>query len=126
MKSKEDRGIQLSNFIQKDKFSKEVWNDRGLLASETELSNLLNNTLNNCGQILIQLVNNDGTKKELKKALKIVFLKLKNVRLDTEEKAMVGDYLFELSEIVEVDFTNNLNQWLYGRFLSLIVRFLKK
>lgn len=126
MKSKADTCNQLYNFIQKDKCSKEAWNNRGLIASEAELSDFLNRSLNDCGQMLIQLVNNNGTKKELKKALKIGLLKFKKLRIDTEEKEMVCDYLFELSEIVTIDFTDNLNKWLYGRFLSLIIRLFGK
>ena len=126
MKSKEHMCTQLHDFIQKDKFSKEGWNNRGLNASETALSNYLNVSLNDCGKILIQLVNGDGTKKEFKKALEIGLKKLKKSELDTEEKEMVCDYFFELSEIVAIDFRDNLNKWLYGRFLSLIIRLFGK
>ncbi len=126
MKSKEHLCTQLHDFIQKDKFSKEGWNNRGLNASETALSNYLNVSLNDCGKILIQLVNGDGTKKEFKKALEIGLKKLKKSELDTEEKEMVCDYFFELSEIVAIDFRDNLNKWLYGRFLSLIIRLFGK
>ena len=126
MKSKEHLCTLLHDFIQKDKFSKEGWNNRGLNASETALSNYLNVSLNDCGKILIQLVNGDGTKKEFKKALEIGLKKLKKSELDTEEKEMVCDYFFELSEIVAIDFRDNLNKWLYGRFLSLIIRLFGK
>ncbi len=126
MKSKEHLCTQLHDFIQKDKFSKEAWNNRGLNASETALSNYLNVSLNDCGKILIQLVNGDVTKKEFKKALEIGLKKLKKSELDTEEKEMVCDYFFELSEIVAIDFRDNLNKWLYGRFLSLIIRLFGK
>jgi len=83
-------------------------------------------SLNDCGKILIQLVNGDVTKKEFKKALEIGLKKLKKSELDTEEKEMVCDYFFELSEIVAIDFRDNLNKWLYGRFLSLIIRLFGK
>ena len=126
MKSKAYLCTQLQDFIQKDKFSKEAWNNRGLNPSETELSNYLNVSLNDCGKILIQLVNGDGTKKDFKKAIEIALKKLKRDELDTEEKEMVCDYFFELSEILAIDFTNNLNKWLYGRFLSLIIRLFGK
>ncbi|MFK7982115.1 MAG: DUF4844 domain-containing protein [Saprospiraceae bacterium] len=72
------------------------------------------------------LFTNDGTKKELKKALEIGLIKFKKLELDTEEKEMVCDYFFELSEIVTIDFTGHLNKWLYGGFLSLIIRLFGK
>ncbi len=126
MKSKAFLCTQLNDFIQKDKFSRESWNNRGLIPSETKLSNYLNRSLNGCAKMLMQLVNRDGTKKELKKALKIGLKNLKKGKLDTEEKEIVCDYFFDLSEIVEIDFSNNLNTWLYGRFFSLMVRLFGK
>lgn len=71
MKSKRQMYSQLVEFISQDKFSEQTLNDRGLIASETELSNYLNDHFNNCSKILIQLLDSDGTKKEFKKVLKI-------------------------------------------------------
>ena len=49
---------------------------------------------------------------------------------DTEERELIGDYLFELSEIVNIDFKDNLNKWLHGfalvSFLKVASLFKKK
>jgi hypothetical protein len=113
---------QLQLFQSKDKFSDEEWNRRGLNPSANEMSFKLNVMFNRLAADLEEAIENGKSEKELSFILKKGLKQFPKSKYDTEEREFICDYFFELSEIVGVDFKDNLNKWMYG---SVLVSFLK-
>ncbi|MBO9701869.1 MAG: DUF4844 domain-containing protein [Sporocytophaga sp.] len=116
---------RLKQFKSKDKFSNEEWDKRGLIPSDQVISNELNSMLNAAAEELIQLLNNGSDNSKLKKALKSRLKHINKSAFDTEEKEFIADYFYDLAEIVNVDFKDELNNWLYGSFLNTLMKAVK-
>ena len=113
---------QLKYLLEKNKFSYSEWEKRGLNPSASELCEYLENNLNSCLNSLIDKTENNASQKELKKTLSLNLRSLNKSNLDTEEKEFVCDYYNDFSKIVEVDFKSELNNWLYGTLLNLLIK----
>ncbi|MEN9907866.1 MAG: hypothetical protein RLZZ540_1007 [Bacteroidota bacterium] len=113
---------QLKYLLEKNKFSYSEWEKRGLNPSASELCEYLENNLNSCLNSLIDKTENNASQKELKKTLSLNLKSLNKSNLDTEEKEFVCDYYSNFSKIVEVDFKSELNNWLYGTLLNLLIK----
>jgi len=113
---------QLKYLLEKNKFSYSEWEKRGLNPSPSELCEYLENNLNSCLNSLIDKAENNASQKELKKTLSLNLRSLNKSNLDTEEKEFVCDYYNDFSKIVEVDFKSELNNWLYGTLLNLLIK----
>ena len=109
---------KLEEFKQRDKFSTSAWNERGLNPSDSEMCSRLESLFNSCTDNLIFSINENHDPKRLKKLLKNGLKDFNSFDYDTEEREFICDYFFQLSQIVKVDFKNNLNNWLYGRVLN--------
>lgn len=115
---------KLSQFKQKDKFSDSEWDKRGLNPSDIELCSKMERLFNDCADSLINSVKNNKNKKANKKILKSGLQRFNKLDYDTEEREFICDYFFELSQIVDVDIKNNLNNWLYGYGINTIIKVL--
>lgn len=113
---------KLKYLLEKNKFSDSEWEKRGLNPSASELCEYLENNLNSCLNSLIEKIENNAQHKELNKTLSLNLRRLNKSNLDTEEKEFVCDYYNDISKIVEVDFKNELNSWLYGAILNLFIK----
>lgn len=113
---------QLQAFRQLDKFSTSAWNDRGLNQSDAELCERLEQLFNKCADNLIEAVNSDYSRRQLKNVLKSNLQNFRSSDYDTEEREFICDYFFQLSNIVSVDFKDNLNSWLYGTVLNTLFK----
>ncbi|CAD5249380.1 MULTISPECIES: DUF4844 domain-containing protein [unclassified Imperialibacter] len=109
---------KLQKFLKKDKFSTSEWENRGLNPSSVELCQKMNELLNNCCQKLIELSKTGATNKAFKKELKNGLSTFNKADYDTEEKEFICDYFLELSQILDVNFKDELNKWLYGSLLN--------
>lgn len=113
---------KLTAFRHLDKFSHSAWNERGLNPSDEEICNKLENAFNECADSLIEAVNSDYSTKKLKSVLKQNLQNFSSSDYDTEEREFICDYFFQLSNIISVDFRDNLNSWLYGTVLSTLFK----
>src|SRR5688572_20734921 len=109
---------KLITFRKLDKFSTSAWNDRGLNPSGSEMCDHLENLFNECADNLIIATNSNAPPRQLKKLLKNGLSNFRSFDYDTEEREFICDYFFQLSNIVEVDFKDHLNSWLYGKVLG--------
>jgi hypothetical protein len=114
---------RLNSFIEKDKFSFSAWEERGLNPSNIELSDRLQRVFNECAMSLTIEVNSDLKPSKLKSILKKTLDSLNSSDFDTEEREFICDYFLQLSEIISIDFKDNLNNWLYGKVLSTLFKF---
>ncbi len=113
---------QLGLFQSKDKFSDEEWKRRGLNPSANEISFKLNAMFNKLAADLVQAIGDGKRARELSSILKKGLKNFSKSDYDTEEREFICDYFFELSEIINIDFKENLNKWMYG---SALIYFLK-
>ena len=121
MKTEHSQVDNLLLFKQRDKFSLSAWNDRGLNPSGVELCDQLTKLFNSSANNLIKAINNRYSGKQLKSVLKSELDNFNNLDYDTEEKEFICDLFHELTTIVNVDFNDSLNKWLYGsNFTSLM------
>lgn len=116
---------KLLAFKQKDKFSPQAWNERGLNPSTDELCKKLTNLFNECADNLIIAVNKNVSIKQLKSVLKKALSNFNQLDYDTEEKEFICDLFYELSTIVNVDFNDNISKWLYGGALTNLLKLQK-
>jgi hypothetical protein len=122
MHSNQSQVDKLVAFKQKDKFSAKAWNDRGLHPSGSEFCQQLTGLFNSCVDNLIAAVKANATGKQLKAVLKQALSTCNKPDYDTEEKEFIGDLFLELAAIIQIDFTSDLNKWLYGPVLATLFK----
>jgi hypothetical protein len=125
MKTEQSQVDKLLLFKQRDKFSLSVWNDRGLNPSSVELCEQLTRLFNSSADNLIKAINNKCSEKQLKSVLKSELGNFNKFGYDTEEKEFICDLFHELATIVNVDFNDGLNKWLYGSTLTALMKIQK-
>lgn len=113
---------KLIAFKQRDKFSTKAWNERGLNPSGDELCRRLTLSFNACADKLIHEVENRNAPGQLKKIMRSGFSQLNKSDYDREEKEFICDLFYELASIVDVDFKDTLNKWLYGSVLTTLMK----
>ena len=112
----------LIKFKQRDKFSTQAWRSRGLNPSSDELCQHLKQLFNLSAENLINAINADFSSRQLKYVLKQDLSKFNKHDYDTEEKEFIGSLFQELAAIVNINITNNLNNWLYGSLLTTLLK----
>jgi protein-arginine kinase activator protein McsA len=122
MTSEQNKVDQLTAFKDRDKFSDEAWNDRGLNPSANEVSSKLKGVFNNCADTLIDAVQNNGSEKALKSILQSQLSNFNQLDYDTEEREFICDLFFELSQILNIDFADNAMTWVYGSEIAQSMR----
>jgi hypothetical protein len=115
---------RLKDFRQKHKFVDSEWEKRGLNPSDSDLCLKMETLFNDCIDSLIDLVNRNQSVKLFKKELKTGLDRFNKMDYDTEEKEFICDNFYELSQILNVDFKDNLNNWLYGLGLNTFMKVL--
>ena len=109
---------KLKRFREKNKFSDSEWEKRGLNPSDSDLCLKMENLFNGCTDSLINSVENNNNQRKIKKSLKNGLQKFDKLDYDTEER----EFIFELSQIVDIDIKNELNNWLYGFGLNAMIK----
>ena len=113
---------KLIEFRQRDNFSSTAWNDRGLNPSNNELCQKLKALFNSCADNLLEAIYKKYSARQLKTVLKNELSNFNKLEYDTEEKEFIIDLFYELSTIVNIDFKDNLNKWLYGSILTTLLK----
>ena len=116
---------KLKEFIQRDKFSEQAWEQRGLYPSDDELCDYLSSFFNDCAAKLIQGIEKGTSAWGMKIILKSSLRKLNKFDYDTEEKEFICDLFTELAYFVQVDLRWVLSVWLYGYILTALLRIMK-
>ena len=122
MNSEQNKVDLLTAFKLRDKFSDQAWNNRGLNPSSSEISSNLTRLFNLSADELIEAVQNNASEKQLKSLLKSQLSKFNKHDYDTEEKEFICELFFELAQIVNIDFKDNLSSWLYGSALTTLMK----
>lgn len=125
MPTNEQKIEKLTEFIQRDKFSTQAWNERGLNPSSDELCQYLTSFFNTSANKFIERVKAHSLARQFKSVLKFQLASLDKSHYDTEEKEFICDLFHVLAAIVEVDFNDNLNTWLYGSVLTTLMKIQK-
>jgi|GEM_PF-615263 len=102
------------------KYSDNEWNKRGLIPSERSKVIQMELLTNQCLDDLIEKSKNYQSKSEYIKTLKTGLNRFIKLDYDTEEKEFIADTFYEISLILDVDFKEQLNVWLYGRLMILL------
>lgn len=114
MKPEQNKVDQLTAFRQRNKFSEEAWNNRGLYPPGSELSATLTDHFNRCADTLIDAVWNNASENQPKTILQSQLSSFNPQDYDTEEREFICELFFELSQILNIDFADNAMEWLYG------------
>lgn len=109
---------RLLYLLDKKKFADSEWEKRGLNPSAVQLCELMESKFNDCLNSLIPLIENNASANKLKLELKKSLKSFDKSNFDTEEREFICDYFYEISRVIEIDFKNELNKWLYGSLLS--------
>lgn len=119
--SKLDR---LQFLLDKEKFADSEWENRGLNPSGSYLCEYMESRFNSCLSSLIVLVKSNSSLKILKKELNKGLRSFERFNFDTEEREFICDIFYTISKVIEIEFKNELNSWLYGSFLAYVFRIL--
>jgi hypothetical protein len=107
--------LALEKLKNKEKFSNEEWENRGLNPSEKSLCIKLEKSFNDLITNLISSSNKKKSPQEIENIFEKYFKKIKSDELDTEEREFVVDYFDEIAKILKSDSLNEkLNSWTYG------------
>jgi hypothetical protein len=118
----------LKEFVTRNKFSTQAWNQRGLNPSDPALCESLTSGFNGTATSLIEALKSNSNKSGFKSILLRSIDNCKTLDLDTEEKEFAVDLYMELSYVVDVDLRFRLSVFLYGyfvTFLLFVVKFIK-
>lgn len=118
--SKLDR---LQFLLDKKKFADSEWENRGLNPSDSDLCEYMEVKFNACLNSLIALLRANYSEKILKNDLRKGLKSFDKFKFDTEEKEFICDTFLEISKVIEIDFKNDLNRWLYGSLLNNVFKF---
>jgi len=99
------------------KFGYNNWVQRGLNPSSQEICELLESNIDNCLVELIQKLETESSDKDILKILKANLKKL-GKNFDSEEREFVADYYYKISKTLSIDFSSELNNWIYGSLFS--------
>ncbi|MBZ4036427.1 DUF4844 domain-containing protein [Flavobacterium sp. 17A] len=113
---------RLNYLLEKKKFADSEWEKRGLNPSDNELCELMESKFNECLHSLILLIENNAFQSKLKLELKRSLKSFDKSIFDTEEREFICDYFDEIAKIIETDFKNELNKWLYGSLLNSFIK----
>lgn len=108
---------KLKEFISTDKFSDEIWADRGLNSSGDEMSNRLNTFFNQCANKLLEY-----KEQNYKECLNNQLKQIDSMNYDTEEREFIVDYFFDLAEICSIDLKEELMKWMYGEDMTKLMK----
>jgi hypothetical protein len=114
MTSEQSKVDQLTAFRNREKFSNQAWNNRGLYPPDSEISLTLADLFKSCADTLIDAVEKNSSEKVLKSVLESQLSNFNQLDYDTEEKEFICDLFFELSQILNIDFADSAMTWLYG------------
>jgi hypothetical protein len=111
---------KIESFRQRDKFSAEAWDKKGLNPSSPEVCAQLNSHFNFCATKLIDAINLNASVEHLVAIINDSLNALDKNDYDTEEREFIGDLFFELAKNINIDLGKTLDEWLYGaKILSL-------
>ncbi len=113
---------ELKGFLKKEKFTSSEWERRGLNPSSPEQCHKMADLINKCCERLIVHCANNKATSILKKELKAGIASFNKSEYDTEEKEFIGHHFLELGGIVDIDFNDDLDKWLYGSFMNGILK----
>jgi hypothetical protein len=113
---------KLLDFKSSDKFSEKKWIERRINPSLSEVSQKLEKLFQESTERLINAIQKDEPKEQLSLILEQGLLKFKAVEYDTEEREFISELFNELSIIVNIDFRQQLNTWLYGKLLANVFK----
>jgi hypothetical protein len=113
---------KLIAFRHRDKFSTFAWNERGLNPSDNEICSKIESLFNDCTDDLIDATKSNSKPKQMETILKNGLGSFNSSDFDTEEREFICAYFFQLSEIVKIEFKDNLNSWSYGKVLNTLFK----
>ena len=128
MANHQEKILALKEFISIDKFSLE--SPHGKLRGEPspDLSKYLTEVFNYNAYLLIEALEKNASDRKLRSILKRRLSLFNSIDYDTEDRELICELFAELARLVNVNISNNLNNWLYGRplmWLLKVIKFLK-
>jgi hypothetical protein len=107
----------LQDLFLADKFTDNVWLDRGLNPSAKSLCASLQNELNLTIKAILKL-QQESMASDKAVVLKKSLLNFDKYELDTEEKELIADYFAQISELAKTEINKFIDEWLYGKNIS--------
>ncbi len=113
---------ELLAFKNREKFSDSEWNARGLNPSDSEMCSWLELGFNSCADNLIEAVKSNMGQKQLKSILRKFLKNFDRNELDTEEREFICENFAIVSQVLSIDFKDDLTKWLYGSALATLLK----
>jgi hypothetical protein len=111
---------KLDSLKKSELYADSEWDKRGLIPSEKEKVEQMKLLTNECLDKIIEESRDYQTKSNYKKVLENGLRRFNKSDFDTEEKEFIADKFYEISLILDVDFKEQLNVWLYGRVMIML------
>lgn len=111
---------QLDSLLKINKFDDKAFDDRGLIPSDNQLGIKMNSLLNECLIDVLKSSNYGKKPINISKILDKGLRRFKRNEFDTEEKEFIADEFTEISYILNVDYNENINKWVYGKLFYTI------
>ncbi|AYB30490.1 DUF4844 domain-containing protein [Chryseolinea soli] len=123
-----EKGVleKLMTLREKRKFTSADWERRGLNPSDPEVIEEMTRLTNMCLDELLADAQSDASEKQMKRILIKGLKRFDTTCYDTEEKEFIGDEFYKIGQLIGINIGDNLNDWLYGKFLGTMIRLTKK
>lgn len=116
---KQGRINLLRDLVDKNKFGKKEWEERGLNPSDPKTSQYMEEAVNKLIKKMIPAIDEDLPAEELKKVIADHLMDIETMELDTEEMEFLCDWFQTLARLAGVDISKELNKLLYGDLADL-------
>lgn len=113
----------LKKYIKNGFFSPEHYGRLVIVPNNYGVCKMIEELLSICIKEIIIAIQKNANKKQIKEALKKGLKRFNKMQYDTEEREFICHCFYLISDIVEVNFENELNEWLYGKILSFFFTF---
>jgi len=110
----------LNQLMNNDKFDDEAWTERGLNPSNPEISQVMNQLINEIIEQITVALEADSADETLKQIIVSELNKIDEDDFDTEELEFLCDWYVALASLAGVDIHNELNKFLYGELGQLL------
>ena len=105
---------KLVNLKNSNKFSEEQWVTRLAKPSSEEKCKMMDEIINKTIEELLVVLQSNYDPEKLKQTMSMSLVQQDNFEFDTEEIEFLCDVFVEVSKIVQVNISKELNKWLYG------------
>lgn len=123
MAANKDVVEKLKDYSDSGIFNESYYDVFVMIPNNDDICHTIKSLLDACIEETIAAVQNGANKNQIKGIIKKGLRRFNKMQYDTEEREFICHCFSIISGIVEINFSRELNEWLYGKLLSFLLTF---